>query len=240
MEKETDINYQKNKYRLGRLLCNSLGLFCLNPKIYGKENIPKESAILIANHATNLDGLLISMFTKKQIHFWIQYEDVFEKNAELLYSIGEIPVKTKSIDRKFWKEETLGRSIFLLYHTDNIIGIFPEGPMESLDKNGNKAYRGAVNLACRYHEAYKKKKKIVPVGLWTPDKYKKRLEKYKSGFNLEKMLMFVKENSFRRVPYYVIIGEGIEISNCNAKEQKELAQYVVEKCNDLVEIIKEN
>lgn len=103
MVKRINISYQKIYYRAGWLLCNALGSLFLKPKIYGKENIPKESAILVASYATNLDRLFINMFIKKQIHFWIQYENVYEKNPKFLDAIGEIPVKVKKKDIKFWE-----------------------------------------------------------------------------------------------------------------------------------------
>ncbi len=238
MEKKINICYQKTCYRFGWLLCNAINTSsqCFKPKIYGKENIPKESAILVANHAINLDGPLISMFMNKQIHFWVQYEDVYEKNPKLLGSIGEIPVKVQEKDRHFWKDITLEKSLFYLEKTNDFIGIFPEGPMESLNKK--KSYRGAVNLACKYYKKYRKPKNIVPVGLWLPDEYKKRIKKYERGVNTKKILDIITKNAFTRIPYYINIGKGIEIKLSNSKEQKELVQHFVKKCNNLADLIK--
>jgi 1-acyl-sn-glycerol-3-phosphate acyltransferase len=227
--------YQKICYKLGWELCNILGSFCFDPKIQGKENIPKESAILVANHATNLDGLLISMFINKQIHFWIQYEDVFEKREFLFYSIGEIPVKVKENDRNFWKHTTLDKSLYLLENTDDFIGIFPEGPTI---KKKKIAHRGAVNLACKYNEKNDKIKGIVPVGLYVSEKYKRRLENYgrKSGF-AKTAYHLIMDNFNDKIPYYALFGKPIQIKNCNSKEQKEIANYALEQCNDLVKVI---
>ena len=236
MDKSINIYYQKICYRAGWLFCNTLGSLFLKPKIYGKENIPKESAILVASHATNLDGLFISMFIKKQIHFWIQYENVYEKNPKLLDSIGEIPVKVKEKDIKSWKDITLYRSLFYLENTNDFIGVFPEGPVAST--NDNKVYRGAVNLACKYNEKYCKTKMIVPVGLWTCDEDKKRLAKYESGVNIKKAIKIISENKSRKIQYYALFGKGIEVKNFSSKEQKELAKYFLEECNNLVNIIK--
>jgi 1-acyl-sn-glycerol-3-phosphate acyltransferase len=236
MNKRISIYYQKTCYGAGWLLCNALGSLFLKPKIYGKENIPKESAILVASHATNLDGLFISMFIKKQIHFWIQYENVYEKNPKLLDSIGEIPVKVKEIDIKFWKDITLYKSLFYLKNTNDLIGVFPEGPAALT--NNNKVYRGAVNLACKYNEKYGKTKKIVPGGLWVHDEDKKRLEKYGSGVNLKKGIEIISENISRKIQYHALFGEAIEIKNFSPKEQKELARYLLKECNSLVNIIK--
>jgi hypothetical protein len=236
MDKRINISYQKTCYRAGWLLCNALGSLFLKPKIYGKENIPKESAILVASHATNLDGLFISMFIKKQIHFWIQYENVYEKNPKLLDSIGEIPVKVKGKDIKFWKDITLYKSLFYLKNTNDFIGVFPEGPAALIDSN--KVYRGAVNLACKYNEKYCKTKKIVPVGLWANDEDKKKLEKYESGVNIKKAVKIISENISRKIQYHALFGEGIEVKNFSSKEQKEYAKGLLEECNSLVNIIK--
>ncbi len=235
MEQEISNNYSL-LYRTAHILLNTIGLPCFNPKIYGKENIPKESSILVANHATSLDGILVSMFTKKQIHFWIQYENVYEKNPKLLESIGEIPVKVKELDIKFWKNITLKRSLFYLKNTNDFIGIFPEGPMEKLNKN--KTYRGAINLACEYEKIHKNRKKIVPVGLWVPEKYNEKINKYTSGFDSKKVINVLKENTFRRIPYYAFFGEGIEVKSCNSKEQKKLAKDIFERCERLVDKLK--
>ena len=236
MDKSINIYYQKTCYWGGWLVCNILGSLFLKLKIYGKENIPKESSILVASHATNLDGLFMSMSIKKQIHFWIQYENVYEKNPKLLDSIGEIPVKVKEKDLKFWKDITLHKSLFYLENTNDFIGVFPEGPVALT--NDNKVYRGAVNLACKYNEKYCKTKMIVPVGLWTSDEDKKRLAKYESGVSIKKAIEIISEKNSRKIQYYALFGKGIEIKNSSSKEQKELTKYFLEECNNLVNIIK--
>lgn len=236
MDKNININYQKICYRAGWILCNAVGSLFIKPKIYGTENIPKESAVLVASHATNLDGLFISMFIKKQIHFWIQYENVYEKNPKLLNSIGEIPVKVKDIDIKFWKDISLYKSLFYLKNTNDFIGVFPEGPVELT--NDNRVYRGAVNLACKYNEKYSKTKKIVPVGLWTCDEDKKRLAKYKRGVNIKKAIKIISESTSGKIRYYALFGKAIEVKKFSPIEQKELARYLLNECNNLVNIIK--
>jgi len=236
MNQRINICFQKICYRAGWLLCNALGSLFLKPRIYGKEKIPKGSAILVADHSTKLDGLFISMFIKKQIHFWIQYENVYEKNPKLLDSIGEIPVKVNEVDIRFWKDVTLYKSLFYLKNTNDLIGVFPEGPLAST--NNSKVYRGAVNLACKYNEKYNKTMKIVPVGLWTNDEARKRLEKYESGVSVKKAFNIISKNISKKIKYYALFGEAVEVKNSGPKEQKELAVYLLNKCNNLVDIIK--
>jgi len=198
-----------------------------NFKIKGKENLPKKSAILVANHCTPLDGFLVSSVMYKQMHFWVQYENIYDtKSGKILETIGEVFVK---VDKK----ENIGTikdTENYLKKTKDYIGIFPEGPVKDLDKS-QTPYSGATYLA------YLTGKDIIPLGIFVPKKQKQFLEENASLSNFH-IINFLKKyyrlNKIKRIPYYINIGKPVDISTVKSENKKqmirELTDYIMEEC----------
>lgn len=98
-----------------------------NPKIIGKENIPKEgSIILVGNHIHIMDQCNIIISTKRAIHFMAKKEYFEGKYACFFKSVGCIPV-----DRSIKDSNATSVAIEVL-ENNQALGLFPEGTRNSL------------------------------------------------------------------------------------------------------------
>ena len=97
-------------------------------KVIGKENIPKDSACILAgNHTSNFDAYMLYCGTKRPIHFLGKKELFDGKFGWFFRMMHLIPV-----DRK--KKNPEARDTALKILDDNkIIGIFPEGTYHKKD-----------------------------------------------------------------------------------------------------------
>ncbi len=124
-------------------------------KIIGKENIPKEGALLFCgNHRTYLDPPLIIVTAGRHIRFMAK--ESLRKNplfAFLGVMFEGIYVKRDEKDISALKEalKTL--------KSGGCIGIFPEGTRNGLEKNDGKVKNGAAYMALKTNA------KVVPIGI---------------------------------------------------------------------------
>ncbi len=138
------VMYMKNAklYTIGRPIANVLFRLLYQPKIIGKENIPKEGAVILAgNHKNNFDCLMLLCSTKRPIHFLAKIE-LFKGFKKILFNhLGLIPV-----DRQRKNPEAL--KLAEDYLKDNkIIGIFPEGTHNKTKDSILPFKIGAVKMA---------------------------------------------------------------------------------------------
>lgn len=132
-----------------KFLCH----FMIGREVEGRELLPKQGpAILIANHNSHLDALMVlSLFSKKEIKqvYAVGAKDYFFKNRFLgffsKYLIGVIP-----IDRKLKKEEILN-PLYDCLEEGRILLIFPEGTRNTEGKISNFK-NGISKLAQKYPE----------------------------------------------------------------------------------------
>lgn len=90
----------------------------------GRENIPKEGAIIVApNHKSNFDPPIVGVAFKDRIIHYMAKEELFKNPifGYILRQFGTFPVKRGSIDRM-----AIRRAILELKE-GNALGIFPEG-----------------------------------------------------------------------------------------------------------------
>ena len=124
-------------------------------KVYGKENIPKEGALLFCgNHTTYFDGPLIIISSPRKMRFMAKQE--LSKNLlfkYLCYAYNAIYVKRDSRDIAPLKEALKELK------NGGCIGIFPEGTRNGLDKNDGKIKNGAAYMALKTGA------KIIPIGI---------------------------------------------------------------------------
>lgn len=109
-------------YIIVRPIVSFLFRLVFQPKIIGKEKIPKEGRIVLAgNHTHNLDCILLLSSTKRPIHFLAKVELFRGIKGIIFKHLGLIPV-----DRSVKNPEALHAAMDYL-NDDHLIGIFPEG-----------------------------------------------------------------------------------------------------------------
>ena len=124
-------------------------------QIIGKENVPKEDAVLFCgNHRTYLDPPLIVVTAGRHMRFMAKEELAKNKFLAFLGVVFEaIYVKRDS------KDITAMKEALKTLKNGGCIGLFPEGTRNGLEKNHGKLKNGAAYLALKTGA------KIVPIGI---------------------------------------------------------------------------
>lgn len=145
--------------KIGRVIVRSAILaYCkivYRLKVVGKENIPKDGALLFCgNHRTYLDPPVIVVTSGRHMRFMAKEE--LGKNpffAFLGVIFDAIYVKRDSKDISAMKDamKTL--------KSGGCIGIFPEGTRNGMEKNDGKLKNGATYMALKTGA------KIIPIGI---------------------------------------------------------------------------
>lgn len=92
-------------------------------RVKGEDEIPRHGpVILIANHKSYLDPVVLGVSLKRQIYF-VAKKELFKIPlfGQLITALGAFPVDRNSLDRK-----AFGKSLELL-QKGQVVGIFPEG-----------------------------------------------------------------------------------------------------------------
>lgn len=121
---------------------NKLFIKLYMPTYIGKENIPKEGAIILAgNHTSYLDPLLLMSSTNRCIHFLAKIE-LFKGIKKIFFNnVGIIPV-----DRKRKNPEAINQANQYLLN-NQVIGIFPESTINKTKDIIMPFKYGAVKMA---------------------------------------------------------------------------------------------
>ncbi len=134
--------------------------FVYRIKIVGKENVPKEGALLFCgNHRTYLDPPLITVTAGRKMSFMAKEE--LKNNPFirfLCFTFDGIWVKRDNKDIGSLK------SAMKILKNGGCIGIFPEGTRNGMEKNEGKLKNGASYMALKTGA------KIVPIGIQGPAK----------------------------------------------------------------------
>ena len=134
-----------------------------NPKIIGKENIPKTGSILIcANHKHVMDQCAILISTKRMVHYLAKKEYFDSKFAWFFKLAGCIPVNRSIKDTKA-KEHAIE-----LLSQGYAVGLFPEGTRNRTKEFLLPFKYGAVSMAKKTN-AY-----IIPVGITGEYKFRSK------------------------------------------------------------------
>lgn len=140
------------------IITTAIYIYCkivYRAKIVGKENIPKEGALIFCgNHRTYLDPPLIVVTASRRMRFMAKEE--LGKNplfAFLCFAYDGIFVKRDSKDIGPLKES------LKTLKSGGCIGIFPEGTRNGMEKNNGKLKNGAAYMSLKTGA------KIVPIGI---------------------------------------------------------------------------
>lgn len=142
-------------YRIGRFILGPFFKWYYNPTIIGKENIPKEGAILIVgNHKRLYDQCLSIISTKRFIKYMAKREYFDNKKTRWFFkAVGCI-----SVDRSVHDGKAKGEAIETLKN-GGAIGLFPEGTRNKTQEFLLPFKFGAVSMA-KKTDAY-----LVPFGI---------------------------------------------------------------------------
>lgn len=129
-------------------------------KVYGKENLPNPPYLIIANHLSLLDPILIGAIYNFRLYYLAKEELFkFSLTRPFLKWLGGVNVNRKEFKKESWKK------IKRLIEEKNILIIFPEGTRNLNPKKGLLSFKaGAATLALKYGL------KIVPLGIVGTDK----------------------------------------------------------------------
>ena len=154
-KKKVDDGYKRNlvMYYVIKPILLLVAKAIYNPKIVGKDNIPKKDGCVIAcNHVHAFDPAILIYSTRRIVHFIAKKEIFLGKMKWFYLSFGAIPV-----DRD--KKNPLALAVAYEYLNNNeVIGIFPEGTRNGLEKSGEMK-NGATYIAIKTGAS------IVPIGI---------------------------------------------------------------------------
>jgi 1-acyl-sn-glycerol-3-phosphate acyltransferase len=152
------------KYILGPFI-----LLFVRPVVYGFENLRiKGKAIVVSNHLSMLDPVLIALITPRPIHFMAKAELFKSGFGRIIFSaMLAFPVNRKEVDLN-----SLKRALRVL-DKNKIFGIFPEGT-RSVTNDMDVFEKGAAFLAVRsgapvvpvyiHHSSYRTLRPKIMVG----------------------------------------------------------------------------
>lgn len=129
-------------YKICKIIYTVLLKILFIPKVYGKENVPNEGALIFAgNHRHAFDPVVVMSSTKRRVHYMAK-EEIFKGLHGILFEkIGLIKVyRKKSNPTAVIESENILKN-------GGTIGIFPEGTRNRTKNELLKFRHGAVRLA---------------------------------------------------------------------------------------------
>lgn len=151
-------------YKFNRVVLGFIFKLYYNPKIIGKENIPKDGPILIAgNHKHLYDQCLAIIATKRGIHYMAKKEYFDNKKTAWFFKANGCI----SVDRSKKDPKAVELALSVL-KDGGAIGLFPEGTRNKTKEFLLPFKFGAVSMA-KKTDAY-----IVPFGLTGDYKFRSK------------------------------------------------------------------
>lgn len=129
-------------YSLVRPIVKVLFYFLYRPIVIGKENVPKEGALVLAgNHTKWLDPIMLVAINKRQVHFLAKSELFHGFTKFIVEGMGCI-----CVNRKVHDGTALNAALKCLKKS-RCIGIFPEGTINRTDDIIMPFKIGAVKMS---------------------------------------------------------------------------------------------
>ena len=153
-------------YKFIKPVLGSIFKIYYNPKVIGKENIPKEGSIIIAgNHKHVMDQCGIIISTKRVVHYMAKKEYFDSKFAWFFKWTGCI-----SVNRSIHDESALN-----VLKNNGALGLFPEGTRNKTDAFLLPFKFGCVSMA-KKTDSY-----IVPFAVTGDYKFRSKNLVYRIG-----------------------------------------------------------
>lgn len=150
-------------YKIAKFILGPIFKFYYNPKVIGKENIPKEGAIIVCgNHKHIMDQCVPILSTKRFLRYMAKKEYFDGPYAWFFKWVGCIPVN-RSIKDSNAKELAIEH-----LEKEGAIGIFPEGTRNKTKEFLLPFKFGAVSMA------QKTNAKLVPFGVTGDYKFRSK------------------------------------------------------------------
>ncbi len=143
-------------YKIFRTVLGPIYKLWYNPKITGKENIPKEGRfIIVGNHINIMDQCNVVISTKRDLHYMAKKEYFDNKKVAWFFrSAGCIPVDRSK------KDESAKSSAIEVLEQNEALGLFPEGTRNGMKEERIKElYDEYIEDETPYKDFYKKIKK---------------------------------------------------------------------------------
>ena len=139
--------YEKLLYKICKCIYKVLLKILYRPKVYGKENIPKEGSLILAgNHVMAVDPTLVMSSTNRIVHYMAKEELFKGFHGWLFKKIGLIKIdREKSNVAAILKAEEILKE-------GGTIGIFPEGTRNHLKMSKIKELYDEVNCGLSEEE----------------------------------------------------------------------------------------
>jgi 1-acyl-sn-glycerol-3-phosphate acyltransferase len=140
-------------YRLLHPIVNRLMRLLAHVEVQGVEKMPRGGVLLISNHLTNFDVLVVGMSFKRELHFMAKTE-LYQVPIMgwLIPRMNGFPVRRGEADRAALRQAEE------LLNNGRVVAIFPEGH-RSRDGGVQESRGGVALLARRTH------KPILPVAV---------------------------------------------------------------------------
>ena len=163
-------NLPERGYKFFKPILGLIFRIYYRPKIIGKENIPKEGAIIVAgNHMHIMDQCGPILASKRPIHYMAKKEYFDGKFAWFFRMMGCI-----SVNRAIHDNEAKEKAMNVLYD-GKALGIFPEGTRNKTDSFLLPFKFGCVSMA-KKTDAY-----IVPFSVTGKYKFRSKNLVYRIG-----------------------------------------------------------
>ena len=154
------------RYAIGRLIAASLARIIYRPRIEGRDNVPREGAVILAsNHLSFIDSMAIPVAAPRPVHFLAKssyFEGTGFKGAlsrEFFTSVGAIPVRRgagqAALDALDQQRQLLDEGL--------AVALYPEGTRST----DGRLYKGRTGVAFL---ALQTGAPVVPVGLIGTDR----------------------------------------------------------------------
>ena len=143
-------------YKIFRIVLGPIYKLWYNPKITGKENIPKEGRfIIVGNHINIMDQCNVVISTKRDLHYMAKKEYFDNKKVAWFFrSAGCIPVDRSK------KDESAKSSAIEVLEQNEALGLFPEGTRNGMkEERAKELYDEYIEDETSYKDFYKKIKK---------------------------------------------------------------------------------